>query len=52
MKHEWICPECATRTLFRQPELPQADYKSEQNEERTCTHCNTEMYFDEEGAEL
>jgi len=46
MKHEWECAECENKVLFRQPELPQDNFNSEQNESKRC-HCGGEMFFDE-----
>jgi DNA-directed RNA polymerase subunit RPC12/RpoP len=52
MRHEWICEECGERILFRQPELEQTNHRSEQNEEKDCPECGTQMYFTEEGDDL
>ena len=49
-KHEWKC-DCGEVVPFRQPELPQDNYKSEQNENNVCLDCDDDMYFDEVGAE-
>jgi hypothetical protein len=46
--HQWEC-ECGNVILFRQPELPQHDYNSEQNESKTCPSCSDDMWFDEVG---
>ena len=45
-KHFWEC-ECGYRIDFRQPELPQHAYSSEQNKEKSCPECNDSMWFDE-----
>lgn len=45
-KHEWICEGCGETVLFRQPEKPQDDWRSEQNENMSCPECDEEMYFD------
>lgn len=44
--NEWKCDSCGEKVLFRQPELPQEDYNSEENESRSCPVCNDSMYFD------
>ena len=50
LKHEWICSECDSRVLFRQPERPQHDYNSEMNDDGPeCNICGGDMYFDEVG---
>lgn len=46
-KHEWECEDCGRFVAFRQPELPQEDYSSEQNENRSCAICGGHMFFDE-----
>jgi hypothetical protein len=46
MKHVWECESCGKKVLFRQPELPQENPRSEQNEDKTCS-CGGHMYFDE-----
>lgn len=45
-KHRWEC-DCGHTQMFRQPELPQENYNSEQNEDMECTECDDDMWFDE-----
>ncbi len=47
MKHEWECENCGRFLLFRQPELPSDDYRSECQESKKCAYCGSDMYFDE-----
>lgn len=47
-KHFWECEECNRTVAFRDPELPQEAYSSEQNESKKCAYCGGEMYFEEE----
>lgn len=46
-KHEWECEDCGRFVMFRQPELPQDDYSSEQNENKSCVVCGGHMFFDD-----
>jgi len=46
-KHEWLCDNCGNSIPFRQPELPEDEYRSEMNETKKCPKCGDTMYFDE-----
>ena len=46
-KHEWECEDCGRFVSFRQPELPQDNYNSEQNRDKSCAICGGDMFFDE-----
>lgn len=45
--HYWLCEECAYTIDFEEPELPQDDPRSEQNDDRQCPLCDAEMFYDE-----
>ncbi len=45
--HQWECDECGEEVLFHQPELPQDNPHSEQNESKQCPLCEGDMFFDE-----
>lgn len=47
MKHEWECEKCGRTVMFRQPELPEDDHRSECQESKSCSYCGGDMYFDE-----
>ena len=44
-KHVWLCDKCDHRQLFSQPELPQHNPRSEQNDDMLCENCGGEMFF-------
>lgn len=43
--HTWYC-DCGHEIKFQQPELPQEDHNSEQNESKDCPECHDEMWFE------
>ena len=47
--HHWQCSKCGHLIMFKQPEIPGDDPRSEMNEDKTCPKCGGEMYFDEAG---
>ena len=46
MRHEWVCTDCGWDSPFKQPELPPDDPHSECNQDRRCSVCGAEMYFE------
>jgi hypothetical protein len=46
-KHCWICEDCPRVIMFRQPELPDEDPRSEVNDDKDCPTCGEPMYFEE-----
>jgi hypothetical protein len=41
--HVWECEDCGKLIRFRQPELPEDDPNSEQNEDKECPVCGGVM---------